>query len=50
MNTNDESRIQAPIWIRLIGILIGFWVEDMLQGITNAFGELILMDLVEFLE
>ena len=45
----DESRIQAPIWIRLIGLTLEFWVEDVFQGIPGTFGEILSMDPVTVL-
>lgn len=44
MNPQDESMIQAPVWIRLPGLPLEFWVEDMFQGIANAFDELSSVD------
>ena len=29
-----ESRIQDLVWIRLIGLLLDFWVEEVFQGIV----------------
>ena len=40
----DDSIIQAPVWVRLPGLPLEFWVEDVFQGITNTFGELLSLD------
>ena len=42
----DDSAIQAPVWVRLPGRPLEFWVEDVFQGIANTFGELLSLDLV----
>ena len=42
----DDSAIQAPVWVKLHGLPLEFWVEDVFKGIANTFGELLSLDLV----
>lgn len=41
LNSQDESMVQDPICIRLLGMPLAFWVEDIFQDIANAFRELL---------
>ena len=44
LNYYDESVMQAPVWVKLLGMPLEFWVEEIFQGIVNTFGELLYMD------
>lgn len=41
---DDEFVVQVPIWIKLPGLPMEYWEEDMFAGIDNAFGELLSID------
>lgn len=36
--------VQVPVWIKLLGLPMEYWEEDVFAGITNAFWELITID------
>ncbi|XP_059072400.1 uncharacterized protein LOC131873583, partial [Cryptomeria japonica] len=38
--------VQVSVWIKLPGLPMEYWEEDVLAGITNTFGELIAIDQV----
>ncbi|XP_059075280.1 uncharacterized protein LOC131875230 [Cryptomeria japonica] len=42
----DKFLVQVPIWIKLPGLPMEYWEEDVFTGIANSFGELITIDLV----
>ncbi|XP_057837885.2 uncharacterized protein LOC131048058 [Cryptomeria japonica] len=44
MELNDSFFESAPIWVRLPGLLLEFWLEDVFSGIANSFGELVAID------
>ncbi|XP_059074866.1 uncharacterized protein LOC131874923 [Cryptomeria japonica] len=44
MALNESFFVLAPVWVRLPGLPLEFWVEDVFKGITNSFGELLSMD------
>lgn len=36
--------VQVLVWIKLHGLSMEYWEEDVFFGISNAFGELIAID------
>ena len=42
--TMDDSAIQVLVWVRLPGLPLDFWVEDVFQGIAQNFGDLLSLD------
>ena len=40
----DDTAIQAHVWVRLHGLPLELWVEDVFKGIANTFGELLFLD------
>ncbi|XP_059073640.1 uncharacterized protein LOC131874332 [Cryptomeria japonica] len=44
MDLNESCFVQAPVWVRLSGLPLEFWVEDVFKGIASSFGELLSMD------
>ncbi|XP_057867264.1 uncharacterized protein LOC131074629 [Cryptomeria japonica] len=44
MDLNESFFVQAPVWVRLLGLPLEFWVEDVFKGIAISFGELLSMD------
>lgn len=44
MELNDSFFETASAWVRLPGLSLEYWVEDVFLGITNSFGELVAID------
>ncbi|XP_057816789.2 uncharacterized protein LOC131030121 [Cryptomeria japonica] len=44
MDLNESFFVQAPVWVRLSGLPLEFWVEDVFKGIASSFDELLSMD------
>ena len=44
MDLSDTFFLTTPIWVRLLGLPLEFWHEDIFRGITRSFGDLIAMD------
>lgn len=44
LNMQDDLTVQAPVWVKLLGLPLEFQMEDMFKGIENVFGELLSMD------
>ncbi|XP_057853625.1 uncharacterized protein LOC131063738 [Cryptomeria japonica] len=44
MDLNESFFVQAPVWVRLLGLPLEFWVEDVFKGIASSFSELLSMD------
>lgn len=44
MELNDFFFESAPVWMRLPGLPLEFWLEDVFLGIANSFGELVAID------
>lgn len=43
----DESFfVSAPMWTRLPGLPLKFWIEEFFKGIVGSFGELLSIDLI----
>ncbi|XP_057848241.2 uncharacterized protein LOC131058428 [Cryptomeria japonica] len=40
----DKFVVQVPVWIKLPGLPMEYWEEDVFVGIANSFGELIAID------
>lgn len=44
MELNDSFFESALVWVRLPGLPLEYWVEDVFLGIANSFGELVVID------
>ncbi|XP_059076813.1 uncharacterized protein LOC131876055 [Cryptomeria japonica] len=44
MELNDSFFESALVWVRLPGLPLEFWLEDVFSGIANSFGELVAID------
>ncbi|XP_059068619.1 uncharacterized protein LOC131859103 [Cryptomeria japonica] len=44
MELNGSFFVQAPVWVRLLGLPLEFWVEDVFKGVASSFGKLLSMD------
>ena len=44
MDLSDAFFLTTPIWVRLPGLPLEYWHEDIFKGIVGSFGELIAVD------
>ena len=44
LDLNNDFLTQTPVWIRLPKIPLGYWHEDVFDGIARSFGELLSID------
>ena len=44
MDLSDAFFLTTLIWVRLPGLPLEFWHEDIFKGIAGSFGELIAVD------
>lgn len=44
LDYNESSFISAPVWVRLPGLPLEYWHEDILVAIASSFGELLTID------
>jgi len=38
---DQEKKLEAPVWVRLFGLLIEFWDPEILEGIGNTIGSFV---------
>lgn len=44
MDMSDAFFLTTMVWVRLLGLLLEFWHEEIFEGIVGSFGELIAID------
>jgi hypothetical protein len=44
LNLNDSFFVQAPIWVKLQDLPLGFWNEDVFVRVASSLRELISID------
>ena len=44
MDLSDAFFLTTPKWVRLLGLPLEYWHEDVFKGIVGSFGELIAVD------
>ncbi|XP_057820700.1 uncharacterized protein LOC131033477 [Cryptomeria japonica] len=44
LNMSESLLVQVPVWVKLPGLPLEYWVESIFSGITSSFGELLLID------
>lgn len=44
MDLSDTFFLTTPVWVRLLGLPLEFWHEDIFKGITGSFDELLAID------
>ena len=44
MDLSDAFFLTTPIWVRLPGLSLEFWHEDIFKGIASSFSELVVVD------
>ncbi|XP_057846960.2 uncharacterized protein LOC131056719 [Cryptomeria japonica] len=44
MALNESFFVQVSVWVKLSGLPLELWVEDVFKGIASSFGELLSMD------
>lgn len=46
LNMNDSLLVQVPVWVKLLGLPLEYWVECIFSRFASSFGELLSIDLV----
>ncbi|XP_059066154.1 uncharacterized protein LOC131857513 [Cryptomeria japonica] len=44
LNMNDSLLAQVPVWVKLPGLPLEYWVESIFSRIASSFGELLSID------
>ncbi|XP_059076809.1 uncharacterized protein LOC131876053 [Cryptomeria japonica] len=44
LNMSESLLVQVPVWVKLPGLPLEYWVESIFSGIASSFGELLSID------
>lgn len=46
LNMSESLMVEVPVWVKLLGLPLEYWVESIFSGIASSLGELLSIDMV----